>query len=323
MHNFHWSVRRRIMAHVWGGGCGGEGGGRHREEIGVTDNVPGVLSPRPPSNEKLLCTAFVSFQCFAILQTITAVWAGSEAMMADAAAMIVDAFSYLFNWFAERQKQFNATKLSQRGLSTLYILEYRRSTYQLELVTPLLSISTLLVLTGFMLNKSIRTLVMDSKRDVSEQADPNVKLMFIMSVLNLMLDMMNVLCFASSKLASAGYSSTNRALLNSSHADHNMDGIPTSVQDKADVYSEDDEEIQNLSHDNSFEDRRKQLEEEYDDSTSEVEIEASLMKPLEMEAPTGSHETSRDEENHKSNLNMCSAFTVRTKGISVVPISLK
>ena len=39
-----------------------------------------------PSNEKLLCTAFLSFQCFAIAQTIAAIIAGSEAMLGDSAA---------------------------------------------------------------------------------------------------------------------------------------------------------------------------------------------------------------------------------------------
>jgi hypothetical protein len=45
-----------------------------------------LASTGPPSNEKLLCTAFISFQCFAIAQTVAAVVAGSEAMLGDSAA---------------------------------------------------------------------------------------------------------------------------------------------------------------------------------------------------------------------------------------------
>ena len=54
--------------------------------------------PPPPSNEKLLCIAFVSFQCFAIMQMVVAWIAGSEAMIGDSFAMLVDAATYLLNW---------------------------------------------------------------------------------------------------------------------------------------------------------------------------------------------------------------------------------
>lgn len=293
------------------------GGGSHRDATSGANNIPGEISPRPPSNEKLLCTAFVSFQCFAIVQVIAAFLAGSEAMMADAAAMMVDAFSYLFNWYAERQKDVNASKLSQRGHSTLYILEYRRSTYQLELVTPLVSISSLLILTGFMLNKSIRTLVLDSKRDVSDQADPNVQLMFIMSVLNLLLDVVNVWCFASSKLAAGYTNTTTDRAVSSSQDDDTMDCLPTSVRDKSDFLFDDEEEMISLSHNNSVVAGRINPEQnEDDDRHIDVEPVASLMKPFEMEGSAedgGTTHFHRSAEDYKSNLNMCSAFTVRTK----------
>jgi hypothetical protein len=237
----------------------------------------------PPSNEKLLCTAFISFQCFAVAQTIAAIIAGSEAMLGDSAAskyyylfvfcsllplhivyfvfltvsvcfcftynnisVMVDAFTYLFNWYAERQKDIYSKKLKQQqerrrhnnnhnirniendtdigddddgasvtmmdddhdddpdyysSSSTVRALEYKKYTYQLEFVPPLISVITLLIVTVFVLRTSIRMLILDSKRDVSLQADPNVSLMMLFSFLNLLLDIVNVGCFACAKHA--------------------------------------------------------------------------------------------------------------------------
>mmetsp|Transcript_18630 Transcript_18630/g.45001 ORF Transcript_18630/g.45001 Transcript_18630/m.45001 type:complete len:253 (+) Transcript_18630:331-1089(+) len=75
-------------------------------------------------------------------------------------------------------------------------LKYKKYTYQLEIVTPFVTVSTLVVVIGLVLRESIHVLILDAKRDVSEQDDPNIKLMLIFSVLNLLLDMINVFCFA-------------------------------------------------------------------------------------------------------------------------------
>ena len=45
------------------------------------------------------CTAFVSFMTFSILQMTAAIFAGSEALVGDSAAMMVDALTYLLNWY--------------------------------------------------------------------------------------------------------------------------------------------------------------------------------------------------------------------------------
>ena len=92
----------------------GHGGGNHSHDSHGqphhrsdrrTRNYDGIDSdderhrrPPPPSNEKLLCIAFVSFQCFAIMQMVVAWIAGSEAMIGDSFAMLVDAATYLLNW---------------------------------------------------------------------------------------------------------------------------------------------------------------------------------------------------------------------------------
>jgi Co/Zn/Cd efflux system component len=187
----------------------------------VNDHHSSVVAP---SNEKILCTAFVSFQCFAIAQTIAAVIAGSEALLGDSFAMLVDALTYLVNWLAERQKakyrhQLHLQQQKQQSswttkddysiytsspyssLSSLHALKYKQYTYQMELVPPLLSVSILIVVTVVVLKESIQVLLLDAKRDISEQSDPNVHLMMVFSFLNLLLDVVNVGCFASAKHA--------------------------------------------------------------------------------------------------------------------------
>ena len=59
---------------------------------------------RKPSNETLLFVAFVSFMTFAAVQTVVALIAQSEAMLGDTAAMVVDSMTYGFNLYAERKK---------------------------------------------------------------------------------------------------------------------------------------------------------------------------------------------------------------------------
>jgi hypothetical protein len=288
-------------------------GGRHPDDrIGAS----GQLSSRRPSNEKLLCTAFVSFQCFAIAQTVAALFAGSEAMLGDSAAMMVDALTYLFNWFAERQKLFYASKLDQPGHSTSYILEYRKYTYQLELVPPLLSVSTLLIVTGFVLNKSIRILILDSKRDASQQADPNVTLMIIFSVLNLLLDGVNVGCFALAKHA-LGYKTREEGVEKCADVD-SRSTVPRCQDDEDADY--DMEERRSLSFDGSIEKGTIPNDAGDDDDDQDFSgTGAILVKPFEMDGPNrgllGIH--SHRGKDDGSNLNMCSAFTV---GIESSPL---
>jgi len=167
------------------------------------------LSP-PPSNEKLLCIAFVSFQSFAMVQLGASIIAGSQAMLGDSIAMMVDALAYLFNLIAERKKEEYASKLQQQNKlsSTMtsftrskMVLEYRQYTYKLELVPPIFSVFVLIVLTTFVLKEAIHTLILDRQRDVTLQSDPDVNLMVMFSFFNLLLDVLNVGCFASASHA--------------------------------------------------------------------------------------------------------------------------
>lgn len=66
----------------------------------------------------------------------------------------------------------------------------------LEIVPPLMSVSILLIVISFVLHNSIHTLVLDANRSKEEQSEPNLRIMMVFSSLNLLLDLVNVSCFA-------------------------------------------------------------------------------------------------------------------------------
>jgi len=154
-----------------------------------------------PSNEYLLGIAFISFLVFTILQSIAATIAKSESMKGDSFAMAVDAFTYGFNLFAEWMKNKNRS-LTQVGLISPGIEKQnairsrQKMNLLLELIPPLISVITLVFVIIFILKKSIGTLILDSNRAKEEQGKPNVIVMFSFSVGNLLLDFLNVFCFA-------------------------------------------------------------------------------------------------------------------------------
>jgi Co/Zn/Cd efflux system component len=277
--------------------------------------------PPPPSNEKLLCIAFVSFQCFAIVQMIAAWIAGSEAMIGDSFAMLVDAATYLLNWYAERQKGYYARTLRltvddhhdghddiSRAAGPEIIpvpshptaaLKFRKYTYQLELVTPLVTASTLVVVIVLVLRESIHVLILDAKRDESEQKDPNINLMLIFSVINLMLDILNVFCFA--------------------QASHGL-GYKTNVVNDENVSGDMGHATSRESNDNTiYRDRDMdgcQVDEIVDNHAEEEECDdnfANSMLVPNMEDRNSSVGHAHPQHYHgkedDSNLNMCSAYT--------------
>ena len=154
------------------------------------------------------CIAFASFIGFATVQTVVALIAKSQAMIGDSAAMAVDALAYGFNLLAEREKNINTSEVELSAASmggemivTPFEMAERRSQIKqrqlrLELVPPLISISVLLIVVGYILNDAIRTLILDSNRSETEQSRPNIILMMTFSTLNLLVDLMNVMCFA-------------------------------------------------------------------------------------------------------------------------------
>ena len=106
-------------------------------------------------------------------------------MMADCAAMYVDVVTYLFNFFAERLKH---------GYSGMSARQLRLRRLYLELVPPFISVTTLLVVTILALRQAFDTLALDEEPD--EEDAPDVFIMLVFSALNLLLDVLNVSCFA-------------------------------------------------------------------------------------------------------------------------------
>jgi Co/Zn/Cd efflux system component len=189
--------------------------GLHHRIRNEKDGDASSSPPPPPSNERLLGTAFVSFMTFALTQLLFAFVAGSEAMMGDSAAMIVDAITYLFNWIAERRKnRYNEQQQQQQQQQVVHLEStreekdrgdrrrkrtLRKMVLQLEIIPPVISVTSLVIVTAFVTKKAIEVLVLDMHRPVSQQRRPNTNLMLAFSVFNLALDGLNMFCFAKAK----------------------------------------------------------------------------------------------------------------------------
>lgn len=145
----------------------------------------------PPSNSHVLGIAFYSFLGFTVVQLGFAVKANSSAMMADSEAMFVDAGTYLLNWLAESVKNNGSKDSEQRKMQRLY----------LELIPPLLSVCTLLVVTFVAMKQSFAVLMIDRQGDNTDDAPVDLNIMLFFSGLNLLLDVVNVLYFAKANQA--------------------------------------------------------------------------------------------------------------------------
>jgi hypothetical protein len=224
----------------------------------------------------------------------------AEAMMGDSAAMVVDAFTYLFNLLAERKKAtyrrqqhteaLACTATDREAAQNLRLLRYRRYNLQLELIPPLISVSTLLTVTGIILHQAITLLILDSKRDESLQSFPNLHLMIFFSFLNLLLDGLNVFCFAKAKHA-LGFNIKDDK---QGHEKRKQQRRRLGSRSAASSLVQHDELSQDSINGTT--------------SRDEEGTGTGQMEPLEIEEIT--IVDSLDEDEH-ANLNMCSAYTVR------------
>lgn len=172
----------------------------------VIDNDITITDPN--LNERLLMIAFITFFTFAIVQFIFAFIAESQAMIGDSVAMIVDAITYLINFCAERTKnQFESEseQLVKETSESLIIQRQRKQrklTLKLEIIPPLISVTTLIIVTIIVTRKAILVLLSETGSNAinaSLQQQPNVDIMLGFSAANLLLDFVNVFCFAKSK----------------------------------------------------------------------------------------------------------------------------
>lgn len=139
--------------------------------------------------------------------------ARSQAMVGDSAAMMVDSLTYLFNSCAERIKNNSLRENDDEALSQLEKevrrLERTRQRLWLEILPPFCSVTTLVCLTIYVIYDAMDTLSETNNEEggdnyeggASTADEPNIGVMFFFSGLNLVLDLMNVTCFARAKHA--------------------------------------------------------------------------------------------------------------------------
>jgi hypothetical protein len=155
------------------------------------------------TTEYVLNFAFYSFVGFILIQAGFAALANSQSMLADCEAMAVDAMTYLFNLCAERIKNKPLTE-KELQLSAEQ-RETRREVRRLwlELVPPTISVTCLIAIVILTTRDAFMELwgveyMNDGDGDGNSDDDVSVPIMLVFSAANLLLDFINVACFAKS-----------------------------------------------------------------------------------------------------------------------------
>ena len=168
--------------------------------------------------------------------------------------MMVDSLTYLFNWMAERRKhtfdQYYQEPPGQRTEERSRYLQQRtkrKVILQLEILPPLISVATLLVVTGVVLREALKVIWLDLSRSVGEQSDPNIHLMMTFALVNLGLDLVNVCCFAQARHL-FGYETSPPTQATTNHHHHNSNAYPHPVALDFDDYDEDVEDFWHHGH---------------------------------------------------------------------------
>ena len=134
-------------------------------------------------------------------------------MVGDSAAMVIDSLTYLFNSYAEKIKNSSLEENDDETLSDtekeIQRLGRTRQRLWLEIIPPLCSVMTLIVLTIYIIIDAFDTLANpdyevggdDGMISTTTNAEPDIGVMFFFTSLNLLLDILNVTCFARAKHA--------------------------------------------------------------------------------------------------------------------------
>ena len=163
--------------------------GEHRASY-----LESLRSGPPPTNEYVLNFAFFSFVAFVIIQSVFSIIANSQSMLADSEAMSIDALTYLFNLWAEQLKKGPPSKKELRHTPAVRAYKRELKRLYLELVPPAISLVALISITVITLREAISTLW--GEVDGNDQEDVSIQIMLLFSGGNLLLDVMNVTCFA-------------------------------------------------------------------------------------------------------------------------------
>lgn len=174
--------------------------GNHDDSVQREGFVVSFFSKRDeayskPSDEYVLNFAFFSFVGFVMFQTVFALMANSQAMLADSEAMAIDALTYAFNACAERFKTRPISEPESRLAPQ--VLSHKRELRRLylELIPPLISVSALVTITILTLDEASTSLFHPDEADDNDEV-VSITIMLIFSAANLLLDLVNVTCFA-------------------------------------------------------------------------------------------------------------------------------
>ncbi|EEC44934.1 predicted protein [Phaeodactylum tricornutum CCAP 1055/1] len=196
----------------------------HTKDDQQQDETSAERKSEAVTNEYVLNVAFLSFLGFTTLQCFFAVMARSQSMMADCAAMYVDVVTYLFNFLAERLKHGHIdTPWRDMRLRRLF----------LELIPPLISVTTLVAVTVIALRQAF-VILLTPDDDESKEQQPDLVIMLVFSALNLVLDIINVSCFARADQAVGlpgqhGYEHVDGRHHDHQHCEHNANGNSTAT----------------------------------------------------------------------------------------------
>jgi len=255
----------------------------------------------PPSNEYVLNVAFFSFVGFMSVQIVFSLIAHSQAMLADSEAMAVDSLTYLFNLFAERIKNRPISD-EEREMSPV-VRAYRREIQRLylELVPPSVSVFTLIAVTISTLKDACHTLRGLEQGDEDED-DVSIPIMLVFSAANLLLDVVNVVCFSRANVAFGlgvvrreGYS------------------IRESVRESWRVPPRDDSAVPG---DSVIQETTTLLAK---NESSSVDPESAVATAVGRRERISSSDLTPSEPHDIVSLNMCSAWTVRTANTGKAP----
>jgi hypothetical protein len=186
----------------------------------------------------------------------------------------VDAMTYLFNLCAERFK--NAPFSSQELQLSLEERQHKQKMkrHYLELIPPLLSVCTLLAVTIATMRDALHTLLEDEVDNIAGD-DEKIGVMLLFSSLNLLLDVVNVTCFARADQA------------------FGLMAIPSQNEFRESIRRASDD-LSHLMH-----------------SKIPVVSHAEESNGIELHALSMDEATNNEESLDLVNLNMCSAWTVR------------
>mmetsp|Transcript_23574 Transcript_23574/g.28991 ORF Transcript_23574/g.28991 Transcript_23574/m.28991 type:complete len:365 (-) Transcript_23574:220-1314(-) len=159
-------------------------------------------------------------------------------MLADCMAMSVDAFTYLFNLVAERLK-YDPPVFGQVDNMPIEEIIWRRKVTRLylEFIPPLISVSVLILVTIQVMKDAVTTIMEDPflrANDEDKNDEPNIDVMFLFSALNLVLDIVNMTCFAKAKNFSVSSLANYGIKLAGSPSHNELDDGTQSTEDDTD-----------------------------------------------------------------------------------------